>query len=202
MIGTQLASIAGCLAAFATSFIKLPIGNSMRLMHSGAATNIISAGNTLFKQNRLRGLYSGYKICLFEDIIEMDVKMRIYKGISKVSRNILPAQPPTQIHIKTDKNTTPPATVVATTKPAHAMVIGAFAGAIASSLTTPFDTIRAHMCMESAKCTHIRVSPIATATKLCKQHGAAALFRGLPLRAASNALKSAAYFTVFELLTL
>ena len=167
IIHPRLFPFAGAVASFVTSFMKLPIGNSMRVMQSGRATNLISAGASLYKAQKMRGLYSGYAVCLVEDCIEMEARTRIYNAL----KNVYPSKDK-QCKVKGALN-------------------GAVAGAVAASITTPFDTIRAHMCMNTKS-----MSAASVALKI----GIPCLYRGVALRAASNAIKSAGFFAVYEML--
>lgn len=159
------------IASFVTSFIKLPIGNSMRLMQSGVATNVFSSGRQLFKQ---KGLYKGYTVCLLEDTIEMDVKTRLYRHMTHGNKK----------HKKGYEAT------------AFSAMHGALAGAVSSGLTNPFDTVRAHMCITPGR------GPLQTARHLWQHAGPNAFVRGVHMRMASNAIKSAAFFAIFEFMSL
>lgn len=167
---------AGIVASFITSLVKLPIGNSMRLMQSGAkgATNVFRSAKQLYAQN---GLYKGYGVSLLEDTIEMDLKTRIY-SYNKASTHRSPG--PGKIY--------------------GAVLNGALAGAISSGMTTPFDTVRAHMCYNVGE-RSLHIGPLRTVAHLCKTHGAKSLFRGIHVRVATNAIKSASFFALFELLS-
>lgn len=180
---------AGCIASFVTSFIKLPIGNSMRLMQSGVGvgvsakgtTDVLTCGRHLYRQKKL---YNGYMVSLLEDTIEMDVKTRMYSATRRLSQS--------QSQDQDGKTATCQQPSIA-----HTVIQGAFAGAVSSGLTTPFDTIKTHLCVNKPT----RGGPLHVAHSLCKTHGFASLFRGVHMRVASNALKSAAFFTAFELLS-
>jgi len=114
-----LATFATVIAGIITSFIKIPIGNSMRILQSGKVNNILSAGKILYKEKGFLNLYKGYRISLIEDIIEMDIRLRLYNYISN----------------KLDKKDN----ILLQT------MIGSISGSFASGITTPFDTIRSRM---------------------------------------------------------
>lgn len=160
------------VASFLTSFIKVPVGNGMRTLQCGGARNFIHATHKIYRRSKLPGLYSGYSTALAEDIIEMDVRNRLYTGF----------------RVRTDNDDQ-----VAT----HMFNIGVGMGscAVAAGITTPFDVLRTHMAYSSARC-----GPIQTARVLIREHGPLVLYRGVALRTASNAIKSMVFFIVYEIL--
>lgn len=70
-----LTPYAGPLSALATSFIKLPISNSIKIMQLARVDNLIEGVKYLRKS---KTLYSGYALSLIEDTIELDIKNRLY----------------------------------------------------------------------------------------------------------------------------
>ena len=80
---------AGPLSALATSFIKLPISNSIKIMQLARVDNLIEGVKYLGKS---KTLYSGYALSLVEDTIELDIKNRLYntfKTNNSIFYNIL-----------------------------------------------------------------------------------------------------------------
>ena len=168
---------AGSIAAFTTSFIKLPIGNSMRVMQSGSSRNIIQAGRQLCKNEGILGLYKGYGLCVIEDAIDMDLRMRLYNGLRTLSNN--------KVTLGND----------------HLLSIGfgAISGAVACGITTPFDTVRAKMCFETAA--HVEKSNALHITKsILKKNGIRGFYKGGPLRILSNTVKSSLFFWFFHII--
>lgn len=166
---------AGPTAAFMTSFVKIPISNSMRLMQAGLAKNVVDAGKKIVRARRVRGLYNGYGASLAEDIIEFDLRTRLYTSL--------------RAKFPTDKGDS-----------GVGMSIGAFVGMLAAWVTTPFDTVRAHMALDAAGLSKKR-TVVSTAVDLYKCGGVPALYRGATIRAFSNAIKSALFYMFFESLT-
>lgn len=116
--------LAGPVASVVTSFLKIPIGNAMRCVHVGLAPGLVSGTKRIVRlQGIRRGLYSGYGLSLIEDMIEFDLRTRLY------------------VHIRGDNSNI-----------ALGVGCGALAGMIASFVTTPFDTVRANMilCQKTA----------------------------------------------------
>lgn len=174
-IGTQNIW-AGPVSAFTTSFLKIPISNSMRLIQAGMASNILDAGRRIVRARRIGGLYHGYGASLAEDVIEFDLRTRLYRSM----RERVPEE-------RKDSYI--------------GLGLGAIAGSSTAWLTTPFDTIRAHMAVDAAK-TCTKRSMLATAAYLYRNGGFPMLYRGATLRATSNAVKSALFYMFFETLTM
>jgi hypothetical protein len=172
---------AGSIAAFVTSFIKLPIGNSMRLMQCGTSNNIIHASQKLCKNEGMRGLYNGYGLCLIEDAIDMDLRVRLYNSLQNIHSN------------SNSKNKK---------IPHHLSCIGygALSGAISCGLTTPFDTIRARMCFNTAMKTE--TGAIYIGKLILLNEGINGFYKGAFLRVTSNAVKSGLFFWFLNILEL
>ncbi len=166
---------AGPVSAVATSVIKIPLSNTIRLMQAGLAKNVVDAGRKIVQARRVRGLYNGYTASVAEDIIEFDLRTRMYSGI----RSRVPDQ----------------------ANPWTGLSIGAVVGMFAAWITTPFDTIRAHMAIEAAGLAKRR-SVMKTAAHLYKTGGVSALYRGATIRAMSNAMKHALFFMFYESITI
>lgn len=167
---------ASSTAAFITSFIKLPFGNSMRLMQCGTSSNIIHAGRQLCKKDGIRGLYNGYGLCLVEDAIDMDLRLRLYNSFQKKTATTSPT-------------------------PIKSSIYGAAAGAISCGITTPFDTIRAQMCFNTAKnCTALDRNAIHIGKMILLNEGLCGFWKGAQLRLASNAVKSGLFFCFLNIL--
>lgn len=167
--------MAGPLAALTTSVIKVPISNGMRLMQSGQARNLVHATKRIIKAHKVRGLYSGYRISLLEDLVEFDLRARLYKTLRSWD-----VHPEINSAIK-------------------GLIGGALSGAITAGITTPFDTIKAHIAQDAAK-PSTNVCAVKVAKTLWKHEGIPGFFRGVHYRVASNMVKSALFFTVYELL--
>jgi len=166
---------AGTLAAMTTSLIKIPISNGMRIMQTGSAKTLLCAMKKIKKAHSWKGLYTGYSLSLLEDIIEIDMRMRIY--------NTLP-QYLSELNNPIIKGAS----------------IGAIAGSVATGITTAFDTIRAQMAYNASKEISKTINPLDITKNIIKERGIVGLFDSMHLRVTSNALKSAIYFSIFELL--
>lgn len=172
---------AGPCSAFVTSFIKIPISNSMRLMQAGLANSVLDAGRKIVRAKKVRGLYSGYGASLLEDIIEFDMRARMYSMLrNKITNN------------GNSKDTV---------HPQLGMLLGGFVGMMAAWVTTPFDTVRAHIAVDAASKGRKRCV-LRTTQALWSQGGVPAFYRGATIRALSNAIKSALFYMFFESLNI
>lgn len=167
--------MAGTTAALASSVLKVPISNGMRLMQSGRARTIVHAGRKIVKAHSWKGLYSGYRISLIEDIVEFDLRTRMYRNLRGMDPH-----PDVGSAIK-------------------GLFYGALSGAVTAGITTPFDTIKAHVAQEAANPSKT-VSAWRIAHQILQNRGVGGLFSGVQYRVASNMVKSALFFTVFELM--
>ena len=173
---------AGSIAAFLTSFIKLPFGNSMRLMQCGTSNNIFQASHKLCKNEGFKGLYNGYSLCVIEDAIDMDLRVRLYNLFQNNNNS------------KNNSNLSTKPLL----NPLTCIGYGALAGSISCGLTTPFDTIRARMCFNTAMKTN--TSAINIGRMILLNEGLYGFYKGAPLRVASNALKSGLFFWFLNIL--
>lgn len=163
------------IASFFISFIKIPIANCMRILQINPHhKHAIESGNRIFKKRGIKGLYNGYSISLIEDAIETTVRNTIYETFK------------TSLLFKNQNVNL-------------SLITGAFAGAAGAAFTTPFDTIRtnmAHASIENGKNDLFHVSKRLIFSK----EGPIVLFRGMKLRATSNAVRYALFYLIMEYL--
>jgi hypothetical protein len=170
---------AGAVAAFATSLVKVPIGNCMRVLQATSAPTILHIGANIVRKRGPAALYSGYALSLIEDIIEMDVRMRIYYALMG---------PPTDIQAQDKASASP--------FPVMGVMVGTLAGSVAAAITTPFDTMRSQLAFMNNS--GQRMTSVQVLGHICKKNGPWALYRGAHLRATSIGLKAALYFACLE----
>jgi hypothetical protein len=151
----------------------------MRVLQATAAPTIVHIGINMVRKRGPAALYSGYFLSLVEDVIEMDVRMRIYYAL---------VGPPS------DAGGT---ASLATASPITGVMIGTLAGSVAAAVTTPFDTMRSQLAFMNNSGTH-RMTSIQVLGHICKKNGPLALYRGAHLRATSIGLKAALYFACLE----
>lgn len=70
--------LAGPISSFLTSLVKIPISNGMRMVHVNKADSLLGAIKRIIKLNGSCGLYNGYGLYLLEDVIEFDMRTRLY----------------------------------------------------------------------------------------------------------------------------
>lgn len=159
--------MAGPVASLVTSLFKIPIGNAMRCVHVGLSSGLVGGCKHIVRMQGLRGIYGGYTLSLIEDMIEFDLRTRLYRKM---------------------KETTSANTV------AEGVGLGAIAGMIASWVTTPFDTVRANMVISGKD----GITAIHDILKCGR--GLPEFYRGSCYRMASNGVKYALFFMIFEML--
>jgi hypothetical protein len=176
---------AGAVAAFATSLVKVPIGNCMRVLQATSAPTILHIGANIVRKRGPAALYSGYALSLIEDIIEMDVRMRIYYALMG---------PPTDMQGQEKAS--------AAASPVTGVMVGTLAGSVAAAITTPFDTMRSQLAFMNNNGQRMANGKYMTSVQvlghICKKNGPWALYRGAHLRATSIGLKAALYFACLE----
>ena len=180
-----LSALAGPVSTLATSVIKIPIGNSMRLLQAGIGRNMLDAGGRIVRLHGMRGLYGGYALSVAEDAIEWDMRERLYQALK--NHPALAAFPPITVGV----------------------VLGALTGMLAAGITTPFDTLRSQIAYRNAGGAG---GATAGATAGAAQLGAimrdmsgagryaagAALFRGARYRMLSCGVKSGLFYAILE----
>ena len=166
---------ASSVASFITSFMKIPLSNCMRVMQINQEhPNLVESGKKIVRMRGVRGLYNGYSVSLAEDIVETSVRNFVYES----GRTMMPIQHPNM-----------------------GLFTGAFAGALGAAITTPFDTIRANMAQASIKKGSMDLFETTSKLILSKE-GPKALFRGVHIRSASNAVRYALFYLIMEYLYL
>ena len=165
--------LAGTLASSISCIIKVPISNSMRVFQASKVnTNIFQCLTKIKNTSGIKGLYSGIGLSLFEDIIEIDLRTRLYEVLSKIDNN-------------KNKNIT------------KSMIKGSAVGAAASSLCMPIDSLRAHMAYNSTQTSNnIYRNPLY----IIKDKGIVSLYNGMHVRATISALKFALFYAFMEIL--
>lgn len=169
--------LASSIASFMTSFMKIPISNCMRVLQlNHQHKNFIESGKKIMKKKGFQGLYSGYSISLLEDVIETNIRNYVYEQSKFI------------IHMPNPN-------------PKLGMIAGAFAGGLGAAITTPFDTIRANLAYHAIEHGHTDIFQM-TKKLVISPEGPKVLFRGVHLRAASNALRYAVFYLIMEALYL
>lgn len=167
--------LAGPVAATCVSVIKQPLSNTIRLMQAGVAPNVFQASRKIVSAQGVGGLYKGYGVSLAEDMIEWDMRMRLYDEL----KGMLP---------------------IVGWLPAECVgaVIGAMSGMMAAWVTTPFDTVRANMAMLATRRPTARQDTLRVIGAMWKKGGLPMMYRGARLRAMSSGVKFAMFYAIVE----
>lgn len=212
---TRFASLAAPLASFLTSGLKIPFGNCMRIVQSTPTTapTIIHASLVITKNRGINGLYSGYILSLFEDIIEMDVRIRLYdfgkRCVSQIEEANLLRNPrmcdecvkcKMRVRMSQSENENEKGKKEVVSHSIVGFALGGLSGAVAGALTTPFDTLRSHMAFQTFH-SKIKRTGVQILADISKEHGICAVYRGMHLRAISVGFKAALFCSVFEALS-
>ncbi len=165
----------GAIAAFGSSFVKVPLAVCIRSVQAGVYPNFVEAARSIVKAAGPRGLFTGYLPTVLEDVPDMAIKFAAYESMR-------------QLHAKATNGRTPSVT--------EDFAMGATAGAVSAAATTPLDVIKTNMMCTAAS----RPSMLGAATLVYSQGGPSAFFRGVGTRALSNGINSAVFFCFFEAL--
>lgn len=121
------------VAGSLSSIVKIPISNSMRILQiSKDNANIFQCFMKIIKTQGITGLYSGISLSIIEDIIEFDMRNRLYNMFN---------------HINPNKNNI-----------FNTLLKGCAVGAISSSICMPIDSLRSHLVFNSIS--SLKKSPI------------------------------------------
>lgn len=167
--------LAGMAATVATSVMKIPIANSMRVLQSGGYPHVLAAAARIYKTHGLRGIYSGYGLSLIDDYLDMECRIRIYNYL----RTLVPEG-------RIDHTA--------------GLIMGAISGSLAAGLTTPFDAVRCNMAFSSSQRGTGTVCTLRTIREMWKAGGPAMFVRGVGYRTGSNAVRSALFCMFYEFL--
>ena len=165
--------LASCIASFVTSFIKIPIGNCIRVLQLNPQhTHLVRSGKKILQKKGIKGLYNGYGLSMIEDMIESYVRETMYIHLKHIHPNH------SIVHLGT----------------------GAISGAVGAAVTTPLDTLRTHLAHASI---YNKPNDLFYLSRqLIHTNGYTALFRGIHLRAFSCAVRYALFYSIMEALYL
>lgn len=162
--------LSSSIAAFTTSFLKIPIGNCMRSMQiQNHRQNFLQCGKQIVRTRGIQGLYSGYGVSIAEDMIETTIRNGIYEIFKK-------QVPHYELNL--------------------GMIVGALAGSFAAGITTPFDTIRANMTHNTTR--PIKGPLVLETTKqICRRgNPMVELYKGVRTRSMSNGVRYALFYLI------
>lgn len=166
-----LRNLSPVLASSGSFLIRMPLSNAMRNIQIGMYPNLGIALLGMYRTRGLTGLYQGTAIHLLEDVIEMELKLSVYRMMSQW---ISPERPIT---------------------PLESTLIGGVAGTWAAFWTTPTDVVKTYMAVQKNK-----MNLFEACTELVVSNGPLVFTRGWNIRASQQALKTAVYFGVLEMI--
>ena len=159
--------LSSTVSAVLNSFIKTPIHNSMRYFFAvSSMPNLVCCVKDIYKKNGLRGLYSGYRVNIAEDIIEMNIRDGIYERykIQKPLRVYNWEMGPGMFN----------------------GMLGAFAGSLAAAATTPFDVMKSNLLYHTGR---LSVSETCALVK-------GKMFHGVSYRFCNNIMRYFVFYYV------
>jgi len=167
---------ASSISSLLTSVIKIPINNSIRLFFVMPHVNtILDCSQIIFKKNGMKGLFTGYRINILEDLIETNIRDKIYNDfkVSSLKFNLNPE-------------------IINT-------CIGAAAGSFAAAITTPFDTIKSNLVYNAS----VKINNESLKHSLmhiyANKNGLCGLYQGMHIRACNNAVRYALFYFILQL---
>ncbi|KAG1677081.1 hypothetical protein FOA52_001251 [Chlamydomonas sp. UWO 241] len=173
---SQVAFVAGAVAAVGSSVVKVPLAVCIRSVQAGVYPNVFNAAQTITGKAGWAGLFTGLVPTLLEDVPDMAVKFTAYESMRTLHARMHDGKQPSVL---------------------EDLVMGGVAGAAAAAATTPLDCIKTRMmCSASERPTVLS----AARAVLADGKGWRGLFTGIGPRAVSNGLNSAVFFCFFEIL--
>lgn len=170
---TPYGPLAGQVSALVTSSIKLPIYNGMRMMQSAKATSIGEGCVQLYRSAKpagVKGIYKGYGVSLVEDMIEMDLRTRLY---NRFRRNSIP--------FNVAVGTAASATAAAVTTPFDNIRL----------------RMCVH---DGPSPSRVGSAPLRVCGDLLREQGIRGVYKGMAMRVVSNIVKNCSFFVIFELI--
>ena len=157
---------AATLSSLFTSFIKIPLHNSIRVFYiMPTARTIFDCTKAIFRQNGIKGIYTGFRVNVIEDIIETNIRDNLYDRIKHQEKGSW-----------------------------QNVLYGAFCGSLGAALTTPFDTLKSNLVYTASQ--RYSQLPFTQAILGIYQEkgGLLGLYRGVHLRALSSSLRYTVFY--------
>jgi solute carrier family 25 S-adenosylmethionine transporter 26 len=166
---------AAAAAAVSASFIRVPTEVIKSRMQMGQFKSALVALQTVVAQEGVTGIYAGYKSFLLRDIIFDVVEFVSYEQIrdfylKKQGRERVTAY--------------------------EGSAIGACAGALTASITTPFDVIKTRMMLQGTN--KVYAGGIDCMMKMIAEEGMGSLFKGVGPRVTWISVGGAVFFGALE----
>ncbi|EFN52011.1 hypothetical protein CHLNCDRAFT_27414, partial [Chlorella variabilis] len=175
---SYLGPLAGGVAAgLASSLVRVPTEVVKTRMQTGEFTHAFTALRTILAREGRRGIFAGYGSFLLRDLPFDAIEFWAYEMSKK-------GYQATVLRGERDLN------------PAEHSVFGAVAGAFTGLVTTPLDVLKTRLMLQGASGQYKGV--VDCATKIIREEGAAAMFRGWEPRVVWIGIGGSVFFTVLE----
>ena len=171
---------AAATAAVSASFIRVPTEVVKSRMQVGQFTSAVTAAKTIIGQEGFTGIYAGYKSFLLRDITFDVIEFVSYEQI----RNFY-------LQTKLDREG-PEAKLSAL----EGSAIGAMAGALTATFTTPFDVIKTRLMLQGQN--RVYAGVIDCTRKIVLEEGMGGLFKGVGPRVTWISIGGAVFFGALE----
>lgn len=163
---------AATLASVLTAIIKIPLHNSIRVFYiMPEAKTVLECGKAIFQQNGVRGMYTGFRINVIEDIIETNIRDNLYSCIrvKNVEKDSLQGM-------------------------WWNIASGAVCGSLGAAVTTPFDTLKSNLVYNASR-QHAHLPFMQAVIAIYREKGGLlGLYRGVHLRALSSVMRYAVFY--------
>ncbi|PSC68296.1 putative S-adenosylmethionine carrier chloroplastic isoform X1 [Micractinium conductrix] len=164
----------GVAAGLASSLVRVPTEVVKTRMQTGEFKHAFTALRTIIAKEGRRGMFAGYGSFLLRDLPFDAIEFGAYETSKTLYSKF----------VKRDLH------------PAEHSGLGAVAGAVTGLLTTPLDVLKTRLMLQGASGQYKGV--IDCATKIMREEGTAALFRGWEPRVMWIGIGGSVFFTVLE----
>ncbi|KAL4451237.1 hypothetical protein ABPG77_009309 [Micractinium sp. CCAP 211/92] len=167
----------GVAAGLASSLVRVPTEVVKTRMQTGEFTHAWTALTTILRTEGRRGIFAGYGSFLLRDLPFDAIEFFAYEAAKSTYQK-------TVLRGEREMN------------PAEHSVFGAAAGAVTGLVTTPLDVLKTRLMLDGAKGQYKGV--LDCATKIIREEGTAAMFRGWEPRVMWIGIGGSVFFTVLE----
>lgn len=145
--------------------------------------SVWTAARDVYQRQGLRGLYCGLGATLARDVPEIVAQFAVYEGLRHWAKEASAALAVTSgSHQPT----------AAADMLSHPMLLGAVAGAVAATVTTPLDAIKTQLQCQGM------CSPVSALHTILRTRGIAGFTAGMGARVAQTAIMSSVMFSCLE----
>lgn len=170
-LASSCGEVAACLVRVPTAVVT----QNMQVGHYGSFSEAVT---TTYSKGGLGGFYVGYGTTVMREIPFAFIQFPIYEGLKKACAAFQGSE----------------------TSPNQGAVCGSIAGAISSAATTPLDVAKTRIMIEKPGEGEVKqyTGTIQTLSKISKEEGALALFRGIVPRVSWITIGGFIFFGAYE----